>query len=694
MPKDLLLEIGAEEMPSSAVYIGIEKLRTNAEQKFKENRLEYKKVQSFGTPRRLVLWVEALAYKQDETSREVKGPPKEVAYTSGGEPTAQAIGFAHAQKIKVDELVVRNTNKGEYVFAVKKEKGMSTNTLLPKLLLELVSSFNFPKSMWWEESNFYFVRPIRWILSLYGANVIDFSIAGVKSGNITWGHRILHNKPLSVTSPKNYFEVIKRGSVIVDHKKREELILRGVAGKAKETKGKPVIDELTLKEVVNLVEYPRVIWGTFSSSFLALPEEVLITAIESHQRYFPVKGSKNSLLPAFFVVHNGDKKSEKIIQKGHERVLKTRLADAEFFFKEDQNKPLARFVDKLEGVIFREQLGTLYDKTKRNKAIAKKIAQDLGVSEAVKKGVERAATLAKADLVTQIVTEFPDLQGVMGKVYASLSNESKAVADAIYEHYLPRYSGDTLPKTEAGQILSIADKIDSIVGCFLIGLIPTGSEDPYSLRRQAQGIINIILTAQFKLSLEPLLNLALRKYGRIKARKYTSKEVQQQVIDFLKSRLRAQLLNNGLGYDICDAVLEKPIDDILDLKNRAQAISSYRNQKEMDDLLTTFTRCKNLGEPKVGTKVKDSLLKEKEEQKLSREIDRAKEQVRRSLAKEDYDQAIKVLASLRTHVDRFFDKVLVMDEDKNVRNNRLAMLNQAVELFLEVADFSKIVVPG
>lgn len=689
MAKDLILEIGTEEMPSSAVYTGIDQLKKIAEQMFKKEQIGFKKIESFATPRRFVLKVEALASKQDDIHKDVKGPPKEVAYSKEGEPTAQALGFAQSQGVKVDALVVRTTPKGDYVFAVKKEPGKNTQDLLKEILPELITSLSFPKSMRWEETDFNFVRPIRWILALFGGSVIDFSLAGVKSGNATRGHHILKNQPFSVKSAKNYFEVVKSALVVIDQGERRELILNEIEKEAAKKQGKAVIDDKTIDEVVNLVEDPQVVWGSYSPDYLALPDEVLITSMESHQRYFPMRKKNGSLMSNFIVIHNGDKRCESIIQKGHERVLGIRLADAEFFFKEDQKVRFVKYVDKLKGVIFQEQLGTLFDKVKRLKLLSKKIAQDLGFE---KKEAERAAWLSKADLVTHMVTEFPDLQGVMGRVYASLSNEPKDVCTAIFEHYLPRFSGDVLPQSEAGKVLSMADKLDTIAGCFIIGLVPTGSEDPYSLRRHAQGIINIILSSELSLSLNSLIDFSLKKYGRVSKREYSNKEAQELIESLFRNRLRTQLSNEGFKYDICDAVLVKPLDNILDLRNRVKTISEYRDKKDMEDLLTAFNRCKNLREPKAGTKVRQALLKEEEEKKLVLKTKELEESLILSLDKEDIDGAIRSLAALRSDVDIFFDEVLVMDKDKQIRNNRLAMLNWIYELYMQVADFSKIVV--
>lgn len=701
MAGDFLLEIGTEEMPTSAVYAGVEQLKENAQRVFEDARLSYNKLDTMGTPRRLVIIVSDLAQKQKEVLHEVRGPARKAAYTDQGEPTAAAIGFAKAQGVRIGDLVVKKVPQGEYVFAVKKEAGELTAKLLPELLPRLILSLSFPKSMRWEDE-IKFPRPIRWLMALYGKETVSFRLGSLESSNLTWGHRFLASNPIRVNGARDYFKAMEAGKVIVDHREREEVIRKLIGKTAREVDGKAVIDAQTLAEVVNLVEFPHVVCGTFSAEFVDLPKDVLVTVMESHQRYFPVEDAVGNLISHFIVIHNGDEKHNTVITRGHESVLRARLADAKFFFEEDLKEPLIKKVEKLKGVVFQEKLGTMYDKVVRIRGLAREIARELELDAKTIADAKRAASLSKADLVTEMVVEFPALQGIMGREYARLSGESEAVALGIYEHYLPRSATDLPPRTVIGRILSIADKMDNIVGCFSLGLIPSGSQDPYALRRQIQGIIGIILENKLPLSVRKLTDLSVVMYKRASLEPCPPREVKKELNDFFKTRLRAQFLNEGFAYDIIDAVLVSEVDDIVDLKARIVSLSEKRESKEMDDLLTAFTRCKNLSQPSLGRRVRGSLLREEWEKRLYAAVVEAERDIAGYLEKAhpavggvdgaDYKGAIKVLADLRPTVDRFFDEVLVMAEERDVRRNRLSLLNRCVELFLKVADFSKLVI--
>jgi len=694
LAKDLVFEIGTEEMPSAAVYSGIKQLSENARKLMEENRLSYKEIKTMGTPRRLVLLISALSERQDDLVKEVRGPAKKAAYSDDGKPAAAAIGFARGQGVDIDALVIKQVAQGEYVFAVKKEKGLSATKVLPEILQQIISSITFSKAMRWDESDTQFVRPVRWLLALFGDKIIRFHFAGLKSDNLTWGHRFLAKNPIAVENSNVYLATVKKGKVLVDEAERAHYIEKQAQEKAKMVGGEAVIHFNTFDEVVQLVEFPHVISGSFSKEYVKLPRDVLITSMESHQRYFPVENDKGTLLPFFIVVHNGDPKSDDIICRGHERVLRARLADAKFFFEEDQKKSLKDKVEKLKGVVFQEKLGTVFDKTKRIEKLAVSIARELQCKEDIQKNVKRAAYLCKADLVTEMVVEFPTLQGVMGREYALLSGEKKAAARAVFEHYLPRYAGDALPDTLEGKILSIADKADSIVGCFSIGFLPTGSEDPYALRRQAQGIINIILENGFVFSFTDILEASLKLYEKANLKLRPKKEVINDLEDFFRGRLRGQFINEGFKYDVVDAVLALGISNPADLKNRINIVTSLRDTSEMEDVIIAFTRCSNLAKPDLGDCVKKNLLKEEEEKKLFEAVEKVGKSVNKDVGKMDYEQAIRNLALLRPDVDLFFDEILVMAKEKSIRENRLTLLNKCVDCYLQVADFSKLVVPG
>lgn len=692
MAKDFLLEIGTEEMPASSVWLALEELKKLAKDILGRNNLSFSKIEILATPRRLALLVSNLAERQSDVSHEVKGPARKVAYSAEGEPTLAAYGFAKAQKVDVKKLVARDTVQGEYVFAIKKEKGKPTLEILPVILPELIGALSFPKSMRWQ-GNLRFVRPVRWLLSLYDKKVVNFSLDGMKSANLTYGHRFLVKNPLLVKEAKDYIGVLEQGKVLVNQKRREKIILAGIDKISSKLGGNAVVNPVVLAEVIQLVENPQVVFGTFSQEYLKLPREIITTALETHQRYFAIESRSKELLPYFIVVHNGDRRYNNIIRKGHERVLQARLADAQFFFEEDTKTPLEAKVEELKGVIFQSKLGTLADKTKRITSLTQVICKKLQLSSKAAKQLVRAAYLSKADLVTEMVTEFPTLQGTVGKTYALLSGESKEVAEAILEHWLPRGAGDIGPRSLISQVLSLADKIDSIVGYFLVDLRPSASEDPYQIRRQTQAVI-AILADSLKLSLDFLLDASLKAYNKDGVVGKDATKIKASLKDFFQTRLRAQFLADGFNYDVIDAVLSGALDDIKGTKDKIVVISKYRQTKKMDDLLTAFMRCKNLADAKAGFTIRNELLSEREEKSLFAELEKTERSVDASIAGEQFNRALDSLAKLRPTIDKFFNEVLVIAEDKEVRQNRLALLNRAVAIFNKVGDFSKLVIPG
>ncbi len=690
--KDLILEIGTEEMPSMALNIGIEQLKKNAVKLFEANRLLFSEIKVHGTPRRLILNVIDLQVRQQEKVKEIKGPPAKVAFTDDKTATAAAEGFASVQGVKVADLKIREILGGTYVYAIKREKGEETSKILSKILPELIMSISFTRPMRWQGDNIRFARPIRWLLAIYGEKVVRFSLGNLKSGNLTWGHRFLAKNPIEVKSCKEYFSLMEKAKVIVDQKKREKIIKDGIKRFLKNEE-EVVVNPKTFAEVINLIESPHVVRGAFSSDYLTLPREVLTTAMESHQRYFPIEDVHGKLKPGFFVVHNGDPDYDEIIRKGHERVLKARLADAKFFFEEDQKKPLIQRVEELKGIIFQERLGTVYSKIKRVEKLAEFLAEKLKVEESIKKYAKRAVYLSKADLVTEMVVEFPDLQGVMGREYALLSGEDKVVSEGIYEHYLPCRSDGILPKTCVGSIVSIVDKIDTIVGCFSVGLLPTGSEDPYALRRQAQGIINIILERKLNLSLIGLFKFALKEYEKENVEFYRDKEcILKELEVFFLGRLRQQFLKAGFQYDIVDSVLALGLNNLAVLREKVKIISKYREESLIKDLFTAFVRCKNLSKLNLGIAVDENLFEQEEEGTLFWTVLQSEKAMRKAFKDDDYEKVMKILADLRPVVDKFFDEVLVMTKEEELQNNRIKLLNKCVRVFESVADFSKLAI--
>lgn len=691
MGLDFLLEIGTEEIPASLVDLGMNQLKGIAKNLITGNRLTFTELKTMGTPRRLVLLVKDLSEKQDECTEEIKGPAVKVAFDEKGKPSQAALGFARSQKVDVSDLIVKESPQGSYVFVIKKHKRETAQKVLPEILKKLVLSLSFPKTMRWGDSEIRFVRPIHWFLALYGEEVIEFSLDGIKSSNLSRGHRFLVRNSVEIKNSEDYLKVMRDAKVIVDYEERRNLILNQINQAAKDNNGKAVLDEKTFDEVVNLVEYPYVACGRFTEEFLSLPREVLITSMESHQRYFPVEDEKGKLKANFIVVHNGDENCKDIIVSGHEKVLRARLSDARFFYQEDQKESFAGKTEKLKNVVFQEKLGSIFDKVKRIEKLAGLIADSLELGQTERENVLRAVFLCKTDLITNMVVEFPVLQGIMGREYAKLSGEKEEVSIAIYEHYLPRSAGDNLPETEIGQIISIADKIDTIVGCFCIGFIPSGSEDPYSLRRQTQGIIEIILKNKFLSSLSSLIDFSLNLLIE-NGIKFNRDKVKIELDNFLIQRTRQYFLAKGESYDVLDAVLIDKIDKLIDIKKKIEAVSVLKNSNRIEDLLTPFNRCKNLSKAKTGIEVDENILVETEEKDLFLKVFETEKLLDDSIDKMDYETALEVLTGLRSSIDLFFDKVLVMAEDEKVRSNRLALLNKIVSVYQKVADFSKIVV--
>ncbi|MCL5291237.1 MAG: glycine--tRNA ligase subunit beta [Actinobacteria bacterium] len=691
--RDLLFEIGAEEIPALSVDIGIAQLKEEAIALLGRNRLGFDSLDTFGSPRRLTLLVRDLAEKQTEEIVEVKGPPRAAAYDEEGNPTKAAEGFASSQGVTLVDLIVKEEEGREYVYAVKHEIGRRTTDLLPGILTELVASLTFPKSMRWGSGEIRFVRPIRWLLSLFGDEIVEFSMDGLTSSNLTYGHRFLADNPIIVTDPDDYFRLLEAGHVIVDRDRRSAMIREAIVEAPWEAGGRAVIDGTTLKEVVNLVEYPNVILASFAKEFVKLPRDVLTTAMESHQRYFPVEDEGGDILHHFIVVHNGDPKEDELIRRGHERVIRARLADARFFFAEDMKRPLEDYVENLKGVVFQEKLGTVYEKIERIRKLSGRIAEMLGLTARTVEKVKRAAFLSKADLTTEMVVEFPSLQGAMGREYARLSGEPEEVARAIFEHYMPRSAADAFPASVEGQVVAFADKLDTVVGTLAVGHIPTGSEDPYALRRAAYGLIGIAINGVWRLSISKVVGEAVDLY-REQGVSFDEVAAYGVILDFVMSRFRAYLISKGIAYDAVDAVLAIGVDDLVDAVTRATILDAERESTEMANLLFAFNRAKNLARPELGVEADGSLFVEEVERELYKTLLEVEKALDKKIKAGNYAAAVKKLAELRAPIDAYFDGVLVMAEEIDLRENRLKLLNRARTDFLRVADFSKLVTPG
>ena len=685
--KELLLEIGTEEIPAGFVRQALADLEVLARKEFETQRIDFEELRTLGTPRRLVLVVRRLSERQKDVEIKKIGPSKQAAFDSKGTPTKAAIGFAKGQSVAVESLTLVETEKGEYVCAVKKEVGKPTHEILPSILPKLVLSIPFQKSMKWADISIRFARPIHWILALLGGDVVPFELGTVRSGEVTYGHRFMHSGPIPVSDLSSYLERTRETFILVDPAERKKKIEEGLIQEAASVSGSILPDEDLLNEVTFLVEYPVPFCGSFEPQFLSLPREVIIHSMKEHQRYFPVVDSRGKLLPHFVFVSNIAPRDRSVVVKGNERVLKARLSDAAFFFREDLKIALEERVEQLKKVVFQAKLGTSYEKMVRFKALALILVQS--VDPSLREAVERASLLCKADLVTGMVGEFPKLQGIVGREYARLQGEKTAVAEAIYEHYLPAFAGDRLPENPVGDMISIADKLDTIVGCFGVGLTPTGTADPFGLRRQAIGIIRIVLEKKYPFS----LNQMIEESGKLLGEKLTHpiEEVKKDVLEFIRVRYQNLLLDKGYSFDVIEAAISPSFDELLDVQHRIDALKAARQRDNFESVVVAFKRAMNIlkGSP-TRAPVDPSRLSENVEKNLYQAFVEAKEKIEGSLDRRDYESALQEMIQMKKPIDDFFDGIMVMVEDEVIRNNRLALLDSIGQLFLRIADFSKL----
>ncbi|MFU1792752.1 glycine--tRNA ligase subunit beta [Paenibacillus azoreducens] len=690
MPKDLLFEIGLEEVPARFLRAAMDQLKDKTVQWLEQSRLSHGEVEAYATPRRLAVLVKGVAEKQDDVEEEVKGPARKIALDENGNWSKAALGFARGQGAHPEQFTFKELNGVEYIYVTKSSRGVETASILSEGLLGILSSMTFPKNMRWGSYDYKFVRPIRWLVALFGSDVVDLEVTSVKSGNVTRGHRFLGTEAV-IKEAAAYPEILRSQHVIVDVKEREKMILEQITQLAQEKNWKIAIKEDLLEEVLFLVETPTVLFGTFDPSFLSIPQEVLITSMREHQRYFPVLDEQGKLLPYFVTVRNGDGTSLNVIAKGNEKVLRARLSDAKFFYDEDQKLEIKDALSKLESIVFHEEMGTVGDKVRRIRKIADQLAVDLQVSGTEQEYVSRAADICKFDLVTQMVYEFPELQGVMGEDYARKAGEHEAVAKAVFEHYQPRSASDDLPSTLVGSIVSIADKIDTIVGCFSIGIIPTGSQDPYALRRQSQGIVQILLSKQMPLTLSRVFDIAIGVHAELREMKRQGNVIRKDLEEFFSLRVK-KLLSENLRYDVVDAVISAGFDDIMSVVSRGNSLMNAVNSG--DDFKTTiesFNRVSNLAAKATGASVSESLLQEEAEKELHAAWMGIQKPYLAALAERDGEKALELLGQLKASITHFFDSVMVMAEDEKIRSNRLGLLAQIDHGFKQFADFNKLV---
>ncbi len=699
----LLLEIGTEEIPAGYIGPALKAISSALLKKLNDVRIEHGDTRIFGTPRRLAVKVENVAFKQKSVKTELIGPPLKVAFDEKGNPTMAALKFAQRAKVTVNKLLLKETHKGSYLYAEKTERRQSTHSLLKDILPEIILSTPFPKKMRWADLDIEFARPIHSILALLGKSVIQFQIGNLKSGRYIHGHYFMSPGKIKINHADDYLEALRTVQVLVDIDERKEKLRQDINRVANDLGGRILPDEELIDINTNLVEYPVAVAGKFDEMFLEIPDEVLINAMREHQKYFSVVDPDGKLMPCFIAVNNTAARSMPLVATGHERVIRARLADAQFFYRGDLEVSDNERVEKLKRVLFQAQLGTMYEKSERIGKIAEYLADrvdygfDLGKDAVdLRKQVSRAAKLCKADLVSQVVVEFPKLQGIIGRVYATISGELPTVAAAIEEHYRPVYSGGTLPKTLVGAIISIADKIDTICGCFSVGLIPTGASDPYALRRQGIGIVQIMHDKGFSLSLKDLVQTSLKFF--VKKSPQEIKELTETVYAFIKNRISHLLIEEGYSKDIIAAVVDVSADDIPNVWNRVRALEALKVQPDFETLVAGFKRVGNIIKKSDEIEsvsrrkeVNENLFEHQSEIALYTAFREVEKKVTDAMDQGFFDQALVDIASLRNSVDAFFDGVMVMTDNRNVRQNRLALLAHISALFEKFADFSKIV---
>lgn len=683
--RTLAFEIGTEEIPAFDLAGAVKQLSTMVPSLLDDAAIPHGAVKIFSSPRRLIVIAGEIPEATEEKNEVFKGPSAKIAFDTEGNPTKAAQGFARGKGVDPSSLVVEDG----YVYARTHTPSVNVASLLSSVLNKIIHGLSWPRSQRWGVQSEYFTRPVRWIVALFGNEVIDFTFAGLVAGRTTYGHRFLAPGPFEVADADSLVDVVRSASVIPSEAEREQVIREGVAKAEAETGFTAVLHPKTLVEVINLAEYPTVLVGTFDEEFLKVPEEIIVDAMLVHQRYFPLYDKDGKLTNRFIVVSNGDPACAETIVDGNERVVRARLYDAKFFYDEDLKQPLESYVDHLGEVVFQEKLGTMLDKTNRIQRLADHLAEDAGLAGQDLSDVERAARLCKADLVTSAVVEFTSVQGVMGSYYAAASGETAQVAQAIEQHYRPRFAGDEAPDTVVGKIVAIADKLDTVCGLFAVGQGPTGSSDPFALRRSAIGIVAMLSGKDaVEVSLVAAIDAALVSYAQ-QGIEFDTDAVRRDVIEFFITRTKVMMRDAGNSIDAIDAVLSAGIQEPVELINRVSALEAARSEQPevFEDLATAYARANNLCDSKLGTEVNEGLLSEVE-QALVRAVCQAESNVASALENNNYAAALSELAALRKPIDLFFENTMVMDEDQALRENRLRLLNSFVAVFANVADFA------
>jgi glycyl-tRNA synthetase beta chain len=681
----LLVEIGTEEIPSRFLPGVIAELKTIAASVFEEYRIDWQDIKTFATPRRIVLLMNGVSPMQRDVTREVFGPSRKVAFDEQGNPTKAAAGFAASVGITTSNLVIKTKGKGDYVAAIIEEKGSESRAVMPEIMKKIILSLRFPKSMRWGNGNLLFVRPIHWLVTIFGAEPVTIEIDGIRSGNITRGHRFLSPASFQIKEIASYMSLLENNFVILDQEKRAQVIRKGIVTLAASAKGEPVMDEELVETVNFLIEYPVPVLCGFSAEYLDLPKELLITVMKDHQKYFAVQNGGDRLLNSFIVISNTRAENAEVVRVGAERVIRARFDDAKFYFHEDRKKKLSERVEGMKLVTFHDELGSLYEKKERVVSMASFLAERLAPS--IREKAARAADLSKTDLSTGVVREFPELQGVMGKYYALLDNEEKEVAVALEEQYLPKSFGGRLPSTDTGAILSLADKIDNVASFFAIGLIPTGSEDPFALRRQAMGIATIILDRGYTISLAEIFGQALRNVPPSKIKEKTL----ENIIGFMEQRVEFILSSAGHAQELIRSVLslssQQPLKTV---SGRLEALRTFREQEEFPGFLMAIKRVNNIVPKTDLPAVREELLSQEEERNLYTAFTKLRDKVETLIGGERFPDALAAICGITGPVNDFFDKVLVMDKQEEVKMNRLSLLREVWQTASAIADFSKL----
>ncbi len=689
MKDTYLLEIGVEEFPAAYVELTKSQLKNSFEKLLVENKVEYEDINVESTPRRFSTFINGIEQSTDEIKQKIKGPSKKIAYDDQGEPSKALHGFLRGQGCQLEDVFTEIVGEDEYIFVEKIIEIKPASEILAEAIPDIIKSMVFPMAMKWGVKSFRFARPIRWIVSMYNDNVLAFELDGIPVDNVTRGHRVLGSNEIIIDKIENYEKLLEDNGVILKQSDRRSMIIHQANRLSKEKGGNLFKDDQLLNEVVNITEYPTALLGNIQDEYLELPKEVVITPMKDHQRYFPIIDDKGNLLPYFITVRNGGEEGLEEVQRGNEKVIAPRLADAKFFFEEDTKRSLEDYLEILKTASFHEKLGTIYDKSKRLVKLSKLIGEQLAVGDETIKNTERAALLSKADLVTKLVIEFTELQGVMGMIYSSRSGENHIVSTAIMEQYLPKYAGDDLPKSTAGKILSIADKVDTIVGMYAVGIKVTGSQDPFALRRAALGIINIVIQNQLDFNFEDIVRNSLYTYLEDQGLVFDYETVKADILEFIKQRLRVKLIDEGYRYDVVDACFEVDISNIYYTAERVKAVNEWI-EKTDPEILQTLSRLENIAKGHEISEIDVELLVDPPELELYNKLSIANE-IEELIDKKNYETALEKFDTITDSINSFLDNIMVMVDDNNIRNNRLSILGNIYSVVIRLFMPSKIV---